>query len=173
MKKYWQASLGFNKIKPLKALGIAVVAYIFYLAVNIFILITLLYFNWKIPGYELQPSIIKLFGNGTINVIGAGIISILVTPILEEIFFRGFLLRILCNKLGIIIGSLITAVAFGFLHFPWQAIIPSFVFGLILNAIVIRSRSIWPAIAFHILNNAIVFAFLLLIEKRLAGSIIL
>lgn len=156
---------GLTKINPFKALGLAILAYIFYLCVNILISLSLIHFSLKIPGYELQPSIFTLFGKTNIDIAMAAIVSIILAPFLEELLFRGFLLRTLCDKFGNVIASIVTALLFSLMHFPWQTIIPVFILGLILNALVISSRSIWPAITFHILNNALSFTFLLMIEK--------
>ncbi len=84
---------------------------------------------------------------------------------MEEVFFRGFLLRAFSNKWGMIYGSIISAALFAILHMQPEVIIPIFILGLIINSIVIKSRSIIPAICFHAFNNAIAFTIEILILK--------
>lgn len=159
------SQFGFLKISFFKMLGLILTAYILYWAINIIISLIVIYGDIKIPGYQMQESIFKLFGNDLASIIFSGIIVILIAPLVEEIFFRGFLLRTLANRIGDMPGSIITALIFALLHFPWQSIIPVFILGLILNSLVIKTKSIWPAIGFHIFNNSIAFTVLLLLEK--------
>ncbi len=158
-------NFGFEKIGILKALGFIISAYFLYLGINFIISIIIIYWNLKIPGFQIQESIFELFGKDIFSIIMSGIMVVLIAPFVEEIFFRGFLLRTMCNKAGNIFGSVITAVVFTLLHFPWQSFIPIFILGLIINSVVIKSKSIWPAIGFHILNNGTAFTILLLMEK--------
>lgn len=166
-KKYklgW-SKFGFAKYSLWKSIGLIIAAYFLNLAINIIISMIVIYGNIKIPGYEMQESVFKLFGGDLASIILSGVIVILIAPLVEEIFFRGFLLRALANRAGNALGSIITALIFALLHFPWQSIIPVFILGLIINSLVIRTKSIWPAIGFHIFNNSIAFTILLLLEK--------
>ncbi|MBT7736955.1 CPBP family intramembrane metalloprotease [Candidatus Peregrinibacteria bacterium] len=124
-----------------------------------------LYTNLKIPGFQAQENIIPFFGESTSSIIVAGIVAIALAPVVEEIFFRGFLLRSLSNQWGTLAGNLITAGIFALFHMQWQNIIPIFILGIIINSITIRSKSIIPSIAFHAFNNAIAFILSVLIIK--------
>ncbi|MFH1284601.1 MAG: type II CAAX endopeptidase family protein [Candidatus Peregrinibacteria bacterium] len=157
---------GFKKTGIWKILEFVIGGYVIYLGINIILTLIILYAGFKIPGYQLQEKILPVFGDGTVNLVVAGIILVLVAPVLEEIFFRGFLLRSLTNKIGAIYGTVFTAVIFAIFHMQWQSIIPIFILGLIINAMVIKTRSIWPGIYFHIFNNAIAFTLEILILKE-------
>lgn len=167
-KKYgfkWK-HFGFRRIGAWKTIKLVVNGFLLYLGITFVISLIILYTNIKIPGYQMQEQILPLFGNDTSGIITAGIIIILLAPFLEELFFRGFLLRTLLNKVGIIYGSVLSALIFAAFHVQWQSIIPIFILGLIINSIVIKSRSIWPAIFFHIFNNAAAFTLQILILKE-------
>lgn len=166
-KKYklgW-SKFGFSKYGFWKSIGLIITAYFLNLGINVIISMIVIYGNVKIPGYQMQESVFKLFGADLTSIIAGGVIIVLVAPLIEEIFFRGFLLRTLANRIGNTFGSIITALIFALLHFPWQSIIPVFILGLIINSLVIKTKSIWPAIGFHIFNNSIAFTTLLLLEK--------
>jgi len=78
------------------------------------------------------------------------------TPaICEEIAFRGFILSGLArgNRLGIAV--IVSSLMFGIVHMIPQQAFNAALLGLILGLLAIHSRSLFPAIAFHLCNNAI------------------
>ncbi len=167
-KKYKKINLrdfGFKKIGVWKSILAILSAYFVYIGITIIIAAIIYHFKVEIPGYEVQENILELFGETNLDLIFAGIAIVLIAPIAEEVFFRGFFLRALSNKWGIYYGSIASALVFSFLHYPWQSFIPIFILGLIINSLVIRYKSIWPAIGFHIFNNGIVFIIQVLIMK--------
>lgn len=73
----------------------------------------------------------------------------------EEIVFRGVLARSLAARYRPVLGIAISAATFGVFHiFPPQ-IVSTFVLGLVLGLLAVRSRSIVPSIIVHVLNNAV------------------
>lgn len=150
---------GFRKI-GVKELVMAVIgAYLLYLGINFILSIIIVFSGLKIPGYQIQESLAPSFdSSSTAVLVGFGMI-ILFAPVIEEMFFRGFILRTLSNKWGVTVGNVVTALVFSSFHYPWQSFIPIFILGLIINSLVIKHESIWPAVAFHVMNNAIAFIF--------------
>ncbi|MDA1060270.1 MAG: type II CAAX endopeptidase family protein [bacterium] len=168
-KKYklkWE-HFGFKRISVKKTIALVIGSYLLFIGISILIGIFIILTDIRIPGYQVQDDILPLFGEGLTNLIIAGVLITVVAPLIEEIFFRGFLLRTISGKIGIVWGSIVAALIFAALHMPWQSFIPIFILGIIINRIVINSKSLWPAIVFHMLNNAIVFAFLLALENNL------
>lgn len=163
--KLRSAHFGFEKIGVRRMLGLVLTAYLLYLGISIVISALILYYDLQIPGYQIQKRILPLFGDDTFSLIVAGVVMTGLAPVLEEVFFRGFLLRTIVNRVGVVLGSIITAVIFSLLHVPWQSFIQVFILGLIINSIVIRGKSLWPAICFHSFNNAIAFIIEILILK--------
>lgn len=152
--------LGLVKISVLKTLKLISTGYLLYLGITLAISILVVYTNIKIPGFQVQEKILPLFSG---NIILAGIIIVLIAPIIEELFFRGLLLRTISDKVGIYYGSIISAAIFAIFHMQWESIIPIFILGLIINSIVIKGKSLYPAIGFHMLNNTIAFTVEILI----------
>lgn len=74
------------------------------------------------------------------------------TPIWEEMIFRGLFFFILLRKLGFWPAAIISSVVFGILH---ADIIGSTIFGLVLCYLTYKLGSLWPAVIVHIVNNAI------------------
>ena len=79
----------------------------------------------------------------------------LITPISEEILFRGFVLRGLLNQIGAGPAVVSTALVFSALHFDAGTIIPIFFTGLALGWLYVKTGSLWPCIAAHAGQNAL------------------
>ena len=79
----------------------------------------------------------------------------LVTPLSEEIMFRGFVLRGLLYRVGPGPAVVATALVFGAFHLDAGTIIPIFFTGLALGWLYVRTGSLWPCIAAHAGQNAI------------------
>ncbi|MEZ6123066.1 MAG: ABC transporter permease subunit/CPBP intramembrane protease [Planctomycetaceae bacterium] len=79
-----------------------------------------------------------------------------VTPaICEEIAFRGFILSGLARGGRLGIAVVISSLMFGIVHLIPQQAFNAALMGLILGLLAVYSRSLFPAIAFHLTNNAI------------------
>jgi len=74
--------------------------------------------------------------------------------IAEETLFRGAILQSLRPALGR--GAIVlTALFFSLMHFdPWR-LAPTFLLGIVAGALVFRTGSIWTAMIFHFVNNAL------------------
>lgn len=159
------AHFGFQKVGFFRTIFSVAGGYIAYLGITALITAFIIFTNIKIPGYQIQESIFKIFGDKNLELIITGIIVVGIAPFVEEIFFRGFFLRFFVDKTGTFYGSIISALIFALFHMQWQSIIPIFILGLILNYLVIRHKSIVPAIIFHVINNGIAFTLQILILK--------
>jgi len=82
------------------------------------------------------------------------LLLIILPPICEEVFFRGFILTCFSKNLGKILGIIITATLFGAIHGNILQAISAFPLGIILGVAVSLSRSIFPAVIMHFINNA-------------------
>jgi membrane protease YdiL (CAAX protease family) len=79
-------------------------------------------------------------------------------PILEELIFRGIILRGLLNRYHPKKAIIWSAVIFGIAHLnPWQ-FIAAFSIGLFMGWVYYRTKSIFPGIFIHWFNNSISFA---------------
>lgn len=87
------------------------------------------------------------------------IFAIFLAPIVEEVFFRGFMQPALVKHIGITGGILGTAVIFGVSHTQYlnsSIALASVIFiGLALGIVRHKSGSIMPGIFAHLINNLI------------------
>ncbi|MBV1756277.1 MAG: CPBP family intramembrane metalloprotease [Dethiosulfatibacter sp.] len=85
---------------------------------------------------------------------------IALTPgVCEEILFRGFALRPLEKKLGPKWAVLITSLAFAIVHLDFIRLIPTFILGVAFGFVAVKTRSIFPSIILHTLNNSVAILF--------------
>ena len=84
--------------------------------------------------------------------IGSLIGTILISPIAEEIIFRGIILNRLKLVISAPIAILISSLCFGILH-SYGSIISAFVFGLCMCILYIKTNNILIPILAHIMNN--------------------
>jgi uncharacterized protein len=101
------------------------------------------------------------FGHGDIGTVMAGFLIIVVAPLSEEIFFRGFLFGGFRRRLPFVFAALISGVIFGLFHYTGAgsfAVVPQLAFlGFLLCAVYEETGSIYPTIALHMLNNTLAF----------------
>lgn len=88
-------------------------------------------------------------------------VTVFVTPFIEELYFRGFLFKglLLHHRPWVAYGA--SALIFALLHPPLIAMAEVFIMGILLAYIVKETKSIWPAVFIHMVNNALVFGYLL------------
>jgi len=92
-------------------------------------------------------------------------VGVIFAPIVEEIFFRGFLFQGFRQRYGWINGALISSAVFAIGHLDPVALIPTFILGLLLAYMYHRSNSVWPGIILHFLVNAFGFCSLYAVTR--------
>ena len=73
----------------------------------------------------------------------------------EELFFRGYMQTRLGQRMPPAVAILVTSMAFGLLHLEWVHALLAFVLGLYLGWITEVAGSALPAVACHVINNAL------------------
>ena len=82
----------------------------------------------------------------------------IVTPITEELFFRGFVLTGLVPRLGTVGAIVCSALIFSLFHLSVATLIPVFISGLLLGWLYRRTGALWPGILAHAGQNALALA---------------
>jgi membrane protease YdiL (CAAX protease family) len=80
-------------------------------------------------------------------------------PLLEELFFRGFLYPVLARRLGVAMAVLATAAGFSFIHAPqlgraWGPVLVIFLVGLALTLTRALTKSVAAGLIMHVAYNA-------------------
>ena len=82
------------------------------------------------------------------------IVGAVIAPLVEEIFFRGFLFQGFRQRYGWVTAMLLSAAIFAVAHLELVALIPTFILGCLLAYLFHRSNSIWPGVILHFLVNS-------------------
>jgi membrane protease YdiL (CAAX protease family) len=113
--------------------------------------------TWLFP---VPPELIEAFGR---SLVGEGqlplwqlLLFVAVMPgIFEELAFRGVLVHGLKKQLRPVALALTVGVVFGLFHVSLFRIFPTAWLGIVLTAVTLLTGSVLPAMAWHLLNNAI------------------
>lgn len=97
--------------------------------------------------------------------VAATLLAVAVSPVWEEIMFRGFLLNALWERAGFWRANLLTALLFVLVHWPhwlwaggWRPSLVAvsasiFILALFLGLVLRWTNSLWPCVFVHVANN--------------------
>lgn len=117
-------------------------------------------------GYDTQgDQIIQLF-ELIENPVWFFIVGALLAPLVEEIFFRGFLFQGFRARYGWVKSMLLSSAIFGFAHLDPASLIPTFVLGCLLAYLYHRTNSVWPGVIIHVLVNTFGLGFVYFVSQH-------
>lgn len=126
--------------------------------VNVFFSYGMLYLSAfaldYIPGFRsfIFTPMFSILAIGSLAGIGGLISTVIISPICEELLFRGVFL----NRLKLIVPTsfaiLISSILFGMLH-SYGSIISAFVFGVCMCIIYLKTKNVLTCILAHFINN--------------------
>jgi membrane protease YdiL (CAAX protease family) len=156
---YWMTSetgegsvlsrLGFRRFRP-SALGWAVLAF------GVYLVLASIYTVLFNPPQDNLPD--QLGANeSTLLAVVTGVFVIGVAPVVEETFFRGFFFQALRNSWGVWLAVPASAVIFSAIHLEPDKFVQLAILGMALAFVFHKTRSLWPCIILHALNNTLAF----------------
>ena len=93
-----------------------------------------------------------------------------IAPLIEELFYRGFLNNLLRGKVNAFVRMSIVSILFAVLHMPyiqnWIQFIAYLIFSIVLFLMYERRRSLFDAILLHSLYNGLLVILFIEIPKR-------
>jgi membrane protease YdiL (CAAX protease family) len=156
-KKFKIRDLGFKK-PSLGSIGIAILAYIAYFVV---FLVTVLALSAFVPSFNAdEAQDVGFVGAQGWQLALAFVGLVIIAPISEEIFFRGFLYRGLRRSWPIWFAALGASVLFALAHGQWNVGVDVFILSLFLIFVFQKTGNLWLTIAMHATKNLIAFLFL-------------
>jgi len=141
----------------LRIIGIAVVGWLAYVALA------------ALASPLLQPEqqdITREIGGDdqdVLNLVIGGFLIVIVAPISEELFFRGFMFAGLRSSMPIWPAAVISAIVWGSLHLTGGNVgvaVQIAIFGVVLAWLYERSGTLWAPVVAHAINNTIAFVLL-------------
>lgn len=143
------ASFGITRVAPrwlaiAFALGIGVVA----LNLGITTLVSM-----TTDAADVQGGYQSAATSGVAGFIGAILLGAVLTPIGEEFLFRGVLFTLL-TRYGIWLAAILSSVVFAITHGINYATPVAVIVGLAAAWLMHRTKSVWPGVIVHAVNNA-------------------
>jgi sodium transport system permease protein len=107
--------------------------------------------------FPAPPELVDSLRRLVVGPMWLDVLALALAPALcEEALFRGLTLPSLASRIGGRWAVLSTALLFAGFHLSLYRFLPTALLGLVLGTVRWRSGSLWPAIAFHAVNNALV-----------------
>lgn len=97
----------------------------------------------------------SVFGAGSVGLVLSVVLVVIVAPIVEEMLFRGVILTALGAAWGPGIALVGSAALFAAYHFSLWMFVPMLLLGLACGYLAEHRGSLWPAVALHVLFNAV------------------
>ena len=98
--------------------------------------------------------------DSTLWLVAAAMLVIVLAPLAEEFFFRGFFYRALRTRLPVLLAALSVGIVFGAIHLgstPPVLLVPLAILGLVFCLVYEKTGSLFATIGLHALNNLIAF----------------
>jgi membrane protease YdiL (CAAX protease family) len=154
------ADFGYRKVR----LGIAVAA-ILVAGIGYYVVTTVYAVVFNLHGKDKLPSELGV-SKSTAALVAATVFVCVLAPIAEEFFFRGFIfgalrrLRIVVagRYMGPWVAAVLTGILFGIAHTgsaSSQYLVPLGMLGFTLCLVRWRTRSLYPCMALHCINNSL------------------
>jgi uncharacterized protein len=114
---------------------------------------------------DVEQSVAEDLGanESTFGLVAAGFMIICVAPFAEEFFFRGFFYGALRTRFPVAAAAIIDGLVFGLIHFEGGTdglliVPPLALLGVVFCLVYEKTRSLYPVVALHSINNSIAYA---------------
>ncbi len=120
--------------------------------------------------FEYMSDILEPLSSGSIvlSIITVGIIA----PFAEEFLFRGVIYNTLSKKISIKWTIIIQAILFGVFHFNLIQGAYATLLGLVFGYVTYKTKSLWPAVIIHMVNNLVATLSPYFLSESFAGTMV-
>ncbi len=150
----FKKSLQFKKFSPISLVVVVLVAFGMFFGlgfVNDLIVKGL-------QSIGVKPNGIALNMPNFLTYLAYVIVLAILPAIFEELFFRGFILSTLFNCGGVF-SIVVSSLFFALYHGSLAQLVYQFIYGIFLGALAVQSKSVFPSIILHFINNFLVITF--------------
>lgn len=89
-------------------------------------------------------------------------------PLVEEMFFRGFMYSAIKKRMGVLAAAFLSAAVFSLLHANIVGFLPIMALGVLLAYLYETTGSLVASMTVHILHNSAIICFVFFIKQLLA-----
>lgn len=162
---YWRSfkvdQVVFARLKPLsfKFIPIIILLSVSFWLINMFIAVGLV--GWLI-NFGFEPIVLIEPPSSWQQYLGYLVVLSVFAGICEEILFRGTIMPAL-EKDGLVPAIVFSSLLFALLHGSFLSLLSTFLLGVVMAVIVIKTGSLWGGIVYHMLNNFFAATYLFLV----------
>jgi hypothetical protein len=159
---YWRRSslrdLGFRYYSIGKTIWYTFLSLLLIFLVSfIYVIILQKFFGIDAPGSKIDELVRSGNVSGNILIVVTAVIA----PLCEEVYFRGFLYPAFRKSFGVVIGIFLSSIVFAAAHLDLYSFFPIMVIGWILAFMYEKTKSIFPVIFLHSIYNLTLILILL------------
>jgi membrane protease YdiL (CAAX protease family) len=156
-------ALGFRRFKVGRTLAWIIGLFFVILLLNV--LYQLIITTFHLPIHTNDQVILERGRTAPITTYAILLASVLIAPLCEEVFFRGFVFTGFLQGMSAGLAVVLSALVFAVAHADTGSFIVLLSIGIALAFLRWRTRSLWPGIILHVLNNGL-GALLILLEMQ-------
>jgi uncharacterized protein len=144
--------LSFRSFNARQALPLVLVCFLAIFGINLLYQALLSVLHLTVQTND--QTILQLGKIAPFTVYGLLLLAVFVAPVCEEVLFRGFLFTGFQRSMPLAWAVILSALIFAAAHNDLPSFPVLFCIGLLLALLRWRTRSLWPGILLHLLNNA-------------------
>lgn len=153
--------LGLRKFNVPMSLALVLLLFIAFIFINDIYSLLISAFHLHLQTND--QTILQESKNAPFSTYATLFVSIFVAPVCEEMFFRGFVFMGLLRAMPVWAAILLSSFLFAIAHVDLGSFAVLFIIGIALAFVRWRTRSLWPGVLLHLLNNAIGTILILLV----------
>ena len=128
-----------------------------WLGMGVLLFVVLSFLGRLLPMPESTP--FEQFFKHPIDAYLTSVFAVTLGPLMEEVFFRGFLYPVLARRVGVTWGIFLTALPFGLMHmfeygYAWGIVLLIFLVGVVCTAVRASTGSVAASFLVHVAYNA-------------------
>ena len=164
------ADFGLARLVRWKDIGLSIAGMVVYVLCTMAVLYTAVTFFGLHAGQEQDLGIsTRLFGG---ELMVAFLVLVVLTPLLEEVLFRGFLygkLRTIERSVPWWVPAILVSALFGVAHGQWNVGLDVFVLSMVACGLREITGSIWSGVVLHMIKNMVAFMFTFVFMTGIGG----
>ena len=102
-----------------------------------------------------EQDIVDAFPPSAAGIVLFAIVAVVMAPLFEELYFRGFVFKGFANSWGWVWGAVVSGAVFSLAHLQLTLFVPLFVLGFALAWVYQRTGSLWTSVAMHAIFNGL------------------
>jgi len=142
-------NLGIRQFNFFKGIFLIIFGIIATSLIYFIYIIFLQFIPWDIE----QNKILQLIENKNISFVMLFLVAVIIAPICEELFFRGFLYPAFKKRMNVFSAMFLSSILFAVFHLQPAQLLPLICIGFVLAFVYEKAKSLIPAILVHSLYN--------------------